>query len=85
MGTTAFFFMTTMLLSILAARKCIRRQCNRNATDPDPDSDPDSDQVYVDNVIPPNFIPPKPSQAEVATRGKASLEPVYDNRELYEL
>ena len=79
MGTTAFLFFTTVLLSIYAARRCIRGQWNRNAADPDPD------QVYVDNVIPPNSIPPKPSQAEVATRGKASLEPVYDNRELYEL
>ena len=69
MGTTAFFFFTTVLLSIFAARRCIRRLCNRNA------ADPDSDQMYVDNVIPPNFLPPKPSQAE---------EPVYDNQELYE-
>ena len=84
-GISAFFFFTTVLLSIFAARMSIsiRRQCSRNAADlhghpdPNPDPDADPDQVFVDNVIPPNFVPPQTSQVEVETRAIASLEPVW--------
>ena len=87
-GISAFFFFTTVLLSIFAARMSIniRKQCSRNAADPgphpDPDPDADPDQVCVDNVIPPNFVPRiKPSQVEVETRVIASLEPVWRLRQ----
>ena len=75
MGISAFFFLTTVLLSIFAARKCIRRKCSRNTAEPEPE--------YVDNVISLNTVPPKPPQA--ATREEASLESIYNNQELYEL
>ena len=90
-GISAFFFFTTVLLSIFAARMSIniRKQCSRNAADPgphpgphpNPDADADPDQVCVDNVIPPNFVTPQPSQVEIETRVIASLEPVWRLRQ----
>ena len=77
MGTTAFLFITTVLLSIFAAVICIRRRCSKNAADPGPGPG------FVDNVISLNTVPPKPPQ--VATRRETSLETIYNNHELFEL